>query len=713
MKMVALLFGCIVFTRMAMAQEVRTPLFNLHFGSDSWTYRTSGGDSIAFRLPVFDIDGGRVAASVHGFTGGAVLRLPNGAFEQMFTGSIDQGLRLTVTYRWATDNPIVRFRYTLTGTGPHRLTKPAGTDDLQYFSTSMGAFRRFKEIRLSDFDAKYHATTLEEVHVDGKDFDDTARLMGPMLEVGDGKTSFVLAYEHGSQFPDRFLEFRLNPDKTVALAAVKGNYLNGQPLGSFETIWFEVGGLNGGDEQLAATYRTFILKYISQNLDSRKPYIYYNTWGRQERAKWAGGSYLSTENLATTLKEIEVAHRMGVDIYVLDAGWFSKTGDWLVNTAPAFFPDTLRQVKALLNKYGMRLGLWINPTAAAVSSEMLRTNRDYIMELHGKKSEPGPIWETENSVNLDIVSPYWNAIADKLIQLTRDLGVSYFTWDAVDQYSCDGDNGFHGTSVNPMQERGDSYAFQLPIYLSKVVDKVCAAAPNTIFELDVTEAGRSMGLGFLSSGKYIILNNGAYFHNFNIVPDWQTPLANGNVQIFTNPGPARGWFTRSVLTYDKWIPSTLLLTFYQTDGSRNSQLINVASLILGQNGIWGNILDNTLADADFIGRILAKYKQVRDDVTVSSPLFEGAPGNSSEIYEKISDSTGRGEVVLFSNGGHTRYITTHHVDPSIWCTTGVSVHIDGAGRAVIDVDFEGSGAAILFFGVRAGPPDSVRSTARR
>ena len=210
--------------------------------------------------------------------------------------------------------------------------------------------------------------------------------------------------------------------------------------------------------------------------------------------------------------------------------------------------------------------------------------------------------------------------------------MSYFTFDAVDQYACDGDNGFHGTSANSPQERADSYAFQLPIYLSKVVDKVCAAAPNTIFELDVTEAGRSMGLGFLSSGKYIILNNGAYFHNFDIVPPWTTPLANGNVQIFTNPGPARGWFTRSVLTYDKWLPFTLLLTYYQTDGSRNSQLINVASLILGQNGIWGNILDNSPADVEFIHGILEKYKQVRGDVTASDPVREGEPGNSSEVW---------------------------------------------------------------------------------
>jgi alpha-galactosidase len=705
MKITIVLFSLFSLMRIARAQEIHTPSFSIHIGSGEWTYRAATGKTLVLRLPLFHIDGKRVKASVGGFTAGTVKSLSNGTREEVFTGPLtaDQTLRLGISFRWAEDNPIVRFRYTLTSNVPHRLTKPAGSDELQYFSASLAEDSGFKEVRLSDFDQKYHATTLEEVTVGQRDFDDSARLMGPMLEAGDGRSTFILAYEHGSQFPDRFLEFLLNPDKSVALRAVKGNYLNGQPLDSghdYETIWLEAGGVAGGDEQLASAYRAFILNYITQNLDSRKPYIYYNTWGRQERAKWAGGTYLSTENLATTLKEIEVAHGMGVDVYVLDAGWFSKTGDWQVNTGPNFFPDTLKQVKALLDKYGMRLGVWIGPTSAAVSSEMLKKNRDYIMELHGKKSEPGPIWETENSVNLDLVSPYWSALADELIRLTREMGVSYFTFDAVDQYACDGDNGFHGTSANSPQERADSYAFQLPIYLSKLVDKVCAAAPKTIFELDVTEEGRSMGLGFLSSGKYIILNNGAYFHNFDIVPPWQTPLANGNVQIFTNPGPARGWFTRSVLTYDKWLPSTLLLTYYQTDGSRNSQLINVASLILGQNGIWGNILDNTPGDVQFIHDILERYKQVRDDVTLSNPVREGEPGNSSETWEKINAVTGRGEVVLFGNGGHRRYITEHRVDTHTWCTDGAKVHLDGAGRAVIDADFDGSSARIVFFGVR-------------
>jgi hypothetical protein len=56
--------------------------------------------------------------------------------------------------------------------------------------------------------------------------------------------------------------------------------------------------------------------------------------------------------------------------------------------------------------------------------------------------------------------------------------------------------------------------------------------------------------------------------------------------------------------------------------------------------------------------------------------------------------------VLFSNGGHRRYITEHRVDPQIWCSGGAEAHFDAAGRAVIDADFEGSSAKIVFFGVR-------------
>ncbi|HEY4155380.1 MAG TPA: alpha-galactosidase, partial [Puia sp.] len=677
------LVGFLIFfllLKVSVAQEVkaaiRTPLFSIQMndGNSLWTYRTAAsGKALAFKPPAFEIDGRLQEARIRSLTAGPVVRLANGEREQIFKGpfSADNTLQCAVSFRWAEDNPIVRFRYSISSRASHHFSKPAGKDELRYFSLSLASRTRFKEIRLSDFNQKIHATALEEVPVEKKDFEDSASVMGPLLEAGDDRSSFVLGYEHGSQYPDRFLEFCLKPDKSVALQAVKGNYLNGQLLDKdhdYETIWFEAGGIDGNEQRLASLYRTFILKYISQNLASRKPYIYYDTWGRQERTKWAGGTYLSSMNQETTLKEIEVAHQMGIEVYLLDAGWFMKTGDWQVNSGRAFFPDSLKQVRALLNKYGMKLGLWLSPTVAAVSSDMLRRNKDYQAEWRGKKEEPSAIWETEKSVTLDLVSPYWSDLADELIRLTKALGVTYYTWDGISQYGNDGANGYHGTTANSPEERADSYAFQLPTYLCKVADKVCAAEPQVIFDMDITEEGRSMGLEFLASGKYLILNNGPYFHNLDISEPWKTPLSNGNLNIFVNPGPARGWFTRTVLTYDKWLPSILFLTYYQTDEPRNSQLINVASLILGQNGLWGEILKTSPAGIRFIDTLLEKYKQVREDVTVSDPVRTGKPGFSSEIVEKINGQNGRGEVVLFSNGGHYRYITDHRVDKKIWCT---------------------------------------------
>jgi alpha-galactosidase len=169
--------------------------------------------------------------------------------------------------------------------------------------------------------------------------------------------------------------------------AVKGNYLNNQLVDGFQSVWFDMAAIGGSEDQLAGSYRTFVLKYMTQNLESRKPYIFYNTWGRQERVQWAGQKYLSSMNLDQTLKEIDRAHAMGVDVFVIDAGWFKKTGDWAVNKE--LFPDELKQVRSKLEGYGMKLGLWFNPTVAALSSDMYKRNISNRMSQNGKTGDPG------------------------------------------------------------------------------------------------------------------------------------------------------------------------------------------------------------------------------------------------------------------------------------------------------------------------------------
>ena len=58
-------------------------------------------------------------------------------------------------------------------------------------------------------------------------------------------------------------------------------------------------------------------------------HIYFIIHGAGRKGlQWSGQKYLSSMNLDQTLEEIDRAHTMGIEVFVIDAGWFKKTGDW-------------------------------------------------------------------------------------------------------------------------------------------------------------------------------------------------------------------------------------------------------------------------------------------------------------------------------------------------------------------------------------------------
>lgn len=178
-------------------------------------------------------------------------------------------------------------------------------------------------------------------------------------------------------------------------------------------------------------------------------------------------------------------------------------------------------------------------------------------------------------------------------------------------------------------------------------------------------------------------------------------MKNGNTNIFVNPGPARGWFARSVLNYDQWIPSILLFAPYMSDEPISSQTINMASLVLGANGLWGQLMKVSPPGIAYFNEVLGIYKQVKNDITESSLVKQGETGSSPEIYEKINEKTGRGVMVAFATiPGEYTYISENKVAKDIWKNEGVQVSFDAKGRAVLKMKFDKSGAKIIFFGVR-------------
>ena len=305
------------------------------------------------------------------------------------------------------------------------------------------------------------------------------------------------------------------------------------------------------------------------------------------------------------LKEIHIAHQMGVDVFVIDTGWYNKTGDWIVNDER--FPDMLKSVKEKLDSYGMKLGLWFNPIVAAKTSKVFLEHPEYVMSRDGKDNFWGKIWETEESYGMCLASGYSNYFIEKLVQLYHELGVTYFKWDAIGQYDCNSPDHNHGTKINSPQERMECYSYQMGLEMIRIVEEVTSRCPEAIVDFDITEGGRFVGLGFLGVGKYFLTNNGPYFSDFDIPKSFK--IHPDTINVFFHPGAARARVCRQGVKYDSFVPSILFLTHFLPDSPEFSQWNSLCSLMLGANGIWGDLLELQEDDIRRFSDTLHKYKK--------------------------------------------------------------------------------------------------------
>ena len=219
-------------------------------------------------------------------------RLLNGGTEiglqYGFTGR--PHLALTVWLRYFPDSTFIRYRYGVSASKPVTLTKKSGEDAILYtgFSKEMDQ-PTITEIQLSQFESVIHSFSPNFEERDIHELMESCRYPGPITLVENSNHCCMMAYEHGAEYPDSYLDFNTsyhNDMLHIAVIAVKGNYYTEQVVDEGHPLvspWFHF-AMNGGDKQgILKEYRKFILQYISESQESRKPYIFYNTWNYQER----------------------------------------------------------------------------------------------------------------------------------------------------------------------------------------------------------------------------------------------------------------------------------------------------------------------------------------------------------------------------------------------------------------------------------------------
>ncbi|MDR1176235.1 MAG: alpha-galactosidase [Treponema sp.] len=598
-----------------------------------------------------------------------------------------------------------RLRYLLKGEGAE-LTKSKGKDNFSYTGFEIPGDSKITEVQINQYDATRHAYLPQILERPEAEWLGELSLAGPILLAEwiprpGKKHTLLCAYEHGGQYTDDFLKFNLRRGDdvfNVSLECGDGTYCNKTCFSDakpYVTPWFQIGFREGGREDMLRAYRNFMLHDMGETLSARTPYVFYNTWNNQERNRaFRGRRYLQDMNTERMLKEIDLAHRIGIDVFVIDTGWYKNTGDWEVDLDR--FPDDLGEIRSRLESYGMKLGLWFNPSAAAVSSQISREHPEYRKQLEGKDVNVGPVWETEESYSMCLASPYADWLIEKLAGIGERYGVRYFKWDAVDMSGCTAPHHNHGGEGVSPEEREKNFRFRCGLSLTRIASELSRRLPGAIVDLDVTEGRRYVGLGFLAAGKFFHMNNGPYYHDFDIPNARDTYRENWNV--FFYPGSARNHVCRQSLAYDAIIPSLLFLTHFLPDGPSWARQNALASLCLGGNGIWGDLHSLSGADIEEISFCVNSYKRVARDVTEAYPVVSGFIGASPEIHEKINPETGMGLVAFF---------TGEPVDV-VYCTQALDTipSVSGAdeweklesGRVKICMKLKRNDARLVFFG---------------
>ncbi|MGI6107223.1 MAG: alpha-galactosidase [Lachnospiraceae bacterium] len=124
------------------------------------------------------------------------------------------------------------------------------------------------------------------------------------------------------------------------------------------------------------------------------------------------------------------ARDLGVDLLVLDDGWFSNRkddnsslGDWTVNERKLGM--SLAELTGRVHSMGLKFGLWFEPEMVSEDSSLYRAHPDYALQVPGR----GPV-RSRNQLVLDFSrKEVVDNIFGQLCAVLDGTGIDYIKWD--------------------------------------------------------------------------------------------------------------------------------------------------------------------------------------------------------------------------------------------------------------------------------------------
>ena len=204
-------------------------------------------------------------------------------------------------------------------------------------------------------------------------------------------------------------------------------------INPFEFTWILDSGAAFQTPEAVLTYSAQGLNGMSQNFHALfNERLVRRCWRNRERPvvlnNWEATYFRFDEQ--KILEIAEKAKKLGVELFVLDDGWFGKRnssrsslGDWYSDREK--LPDGVEGLSKKIEAMGLKFGLWFEPEMVNRVSRLYEEHEDWVIRTPGR-----PMSHGRSQYVLDFSNP---EVVDYIFQAMRKIlensKISYIKWD--------------------------------------------------------------------------------------------------------------------------------------------------------------------------------------------------------------------------------------------------------------------------------------------
>lgn len=200
------------------------------------------------------------------------------------------------------------------------------------------------------------------------------------------------------------------------------------------------------------------------------------------------GAYFDFD-AAVCKQMIDDAADMGLELFVLDDGWFGNKyprnnarqglGDWEVNEAK--LPAGIDDIAAYAVSKGLRFGIWIEPEMISPKSELAERHPEWVVGSHNGRE----MTTTRQQWILDLSNPevqdFVFGVFDRTMKLSKHI--SYIKWDANRHVENVG-----STFLNDQEQSEFWVKYTRGLY--SVYERIRKAYPDVVIQACASGGGR-------------------------------------------------------------------------------------------------------------------------------------------------------------------------------------------------------------------------------